>query len=65
MQPGFLVYRNSFASAMFEVLDCPLMFLSSLARRKRTQIPALARLFVHFARVNTKFTGFEFANHEA
>jgi hypothetical protein len=50
-------------SMPFKILDCPLVLFSLLARCKRTQVLALARLRVLMSRINPKLTRLQFTNH--
>lgn len=61
---ALLVFRARVSACAFEVLHGSLVFLRSGEGRKRPEILALAGLGVLLARIQAKFSGFEFANHE-
>ncbi len=50
-------------SVSLEVLHCPLVLFGLLESRKCSQIAALASLRAFLSRIQTKLSGFEFANH--
>jgi hypothetical protein len=50
-------------SVSLEVLHCPLVLLGLLESGKGSQIAALASLSAFLSRIQTKLSGFEFANH--
>lgn len=58
------VYSELDLSGAFEVLHRALMLFRGSERREGTEVFAFASLGVPFARVQAKFTGFEFADHE-
>jgi len=50
---------------VFEVLHGAFMFLRCFSGLECAQIPPLVRFRVFFSRVQAKFTGFYFSDHDA
>src|SRR5262245_36458888 len=58
-----LSWRNRSLAPPFEKLHLALVPLGGLARAEGAQVPALAGLRIHFARVEAILSGLEFADH--